>query len=58
MRTGDFGEVCAAPGGTFDNTGLSSVAAGQIWAPYSGTYDSNAGGIVRNTLIPFNNLGA
>ena len=58
MRTGDFGEVCGAQGGTFDSTGLCSVAAGQIWDPYSGTYDSNAGGIVRNKFIPFNNLGA
>ncbi len=36
MRAGDFGEVCAAQGGTFDSTGLCSVAAGQIWDPYSG----------------------
>ena len=36
MRTGDFGEVCAAQGGSFDNTGLCTVAAGQIWDPYSG----------------------
>lgn len=56
MRTGDFGEVCAAQGGTFDNTGLCSVAAGQIWDPYSGTFDSNAGGAVRSTFIPFNNI--
>ena len=57
MRTGDFGEVCTAQGGTFDNTGLCSVAAGQIWDPYSGAHDANAGGVVRNTFIPFNNIG-
>jgi hypothetical protein len=56
MRTGDFGEVCGAQGGTFDANGLCSVAAGQIWDPYSGTYDANAGGIVRSTFIPFNNM--
>ena len=56
MRTGNFGEVCAAQGGTFDSAGLCSVAAGQIWDPYSGMYDSGAGGIVRNTFIPFNNI--
>src|SRR5579864_5939812 len=56
MRAGNFGEVCAANGGTFDNTGLCSVPAGQIWDPYSGVFDSNAGGIVRSTFIPFNNL--
>ncbi len=53
MRAGDFGEVCAAQGGTFDNTGLCSVAAGQIWDPYSGTFN---GTINRTTFIPFDNL--
>jgi hypothetical protein len=56
MRAGDFGEVCAAQGGNFDNTGLCNVLAGQIWDPYSGTFDANAGGAVRSTFIPFNNL--
>jgi hypothetical protein len=57
MRNGDFGEVCGAQGGTFDqNTGRCSVDAGQIWDPYSGTFDANAGGAVRSTFIPFNNL--
>ena len=56
MRAGDFGEVCAAQGGGFDSTGLCSVPAGQIWDPYSGTYDSGAGGAVRSTFIPFNNI--
>ena len=35
---------------------MCSVAAGQIWDPYSGTFDANAGGAVRNTFIPFNNI--
>ena len=56
MRAGDFGEVCAAQGGEFDSNGLCNVAAGQIWDPYSGTYDSNAGGAVRSAFIPFNNI--
>ena len=56
MRTGDFGEVCGAQGGTFDANGLCSVAAGQIWDPYSGTYNASAGGILRSTFIPFNNM--
>jgi outer membrane receptor protein involved in Fe transport len=56
MRVGNFGEVCGAQGGTFDSSGLCSVAAGQIWDPYSGMFDSNAGGMVRNTFIPFNNI--
>src|SRR5262252_9792311 len=56
MKTGDFGDVCAAQGGSFDNTGMCSVAAGQIWDPYSGVLSPTAGGIVRSTFIPFNNL--
>lgn len=56
MRAGNFGEVCTTQGGTFDSSGQCSVAAGQIWDPYSGMYDSIAGGIVRNTFIPFNNI--
>jgi outer membrane receptor protein involved in Fe transport len=56
MRAGDFGEVCAAQGGTFGNNGLCSVPAGQTWDPYSGVFNSNAGGVVRSTFIPFNNL--
>ncbi len=56
MRAGDFSDVCGAQGGTFDGTGLCSVAAGQIWDPYSGTFDAGAGGAVRSTFIPFNNI--
>jgi hypothetical protein len=56
MRAGNFGELCGIQGGTFDNNGQCSVPAGQIWDPYSGTYNSNLGGIVRSTFIPNNNL--
>ncbi len=59
-RTGDFGEVCGAQGGTFDSSGECSVAAGQIWDPYQRHYDSSVGGPVANspnTFIPFNNIG-
>ena len=58
-RTGDFGEICAANGGTFDSTGLCSASAGQLWDPYSvgpNSYSSADGGPVRNTFIPYNNL--
>jgi hypothetical protein len=58
MRVGDFGEVCAAQGGTFDNNGLCSVAAGQIWDPYSGVFDPNVSVVLRSTFIPFNNLAS
>src|SRR3954464_6807263 len=59
MRTGDFGEFCAAQGGTFDGAGQCSVAQGQLWDPYQRTYDSNVGAAVwsgSNAFIPFNNL--
>lgn len=55
-RNGDFGGLCAAQGGTFNGSGMCSVAAGQIWDPYSGTYDPNTGGPDRSAYIPFNNL--
>ncbi len=59
MRSGDFGEFCAAQGGTFDGSGQCSVAQGQLWDPYQRTYDSNVGAAVWNspsTFIPYNNL--
>ena len=57
---GDFGEVCYEQGGTFDSTGLCTVAAGQIWDPYTGVYLANdqGAGAVRSTFIPYNNVGA
>ncbi len=58
-RTGDFGELCAANGGTFDSTGLCSAVAGQLYDPYSGTFqtpDNGAAGAYRSAFIPFNNL--
>ena len=58
-RTGDFGELCAANGGTFDSTGLCNVIAGQLYDPYSGTFQTPANGpagAYRSTFIPFNNL--
>src|SRR6185437_622069 len=55
-RTGDFGELCGLNGGVFDAAGRCSSDAGQLWDPYSGTYSSDAGGAVRSTYIPFNNM--
>jgi len=49
MRAGDFGELCAAEGGTFNGSGRCSTDAGQIWDPYSGTFN---GTITRTTFIP------
>ncbi len=61
MRNGDFGEVCTSQGGTFDQTGMcmqggQPFTQGQIWDPYSGTYDPVDGGADRSTFIPYNNI--
>ncbi len=64
-RTGDFGELCGANGGSFDPTGMcvdstgALLPAGQIWDPYTGTYQSPSGGAsgaYRSAFIPYNNL--
>jgi len=55
-RTGDFSELCGEAGGSFNAKGLCSVAAGQLWDPYSGYYDPNQGGAVRTAFIPFNKM--
>jgi hypothetical protein len=60
-RTGNFGEICGANGGTFSSAGLCSVIAGQIYDPYSGTFQSpanGAAGAYRSAYIPFDNLAA
>ena len=56
---GDFGEVCTAQGGSFDSKGECSVAAGQIWDPYTGVYVANdqGAGAVRSAFIPYNRIG-
>ncbi len=63
-RQGDFGVLCGANGGSFDNNGLCSSPAGQLWDPYTGKFsqtpdlsDPNVGpGAKRSNFIPFNNL--
>ena len=55
-RTGDFGELCGYQGGTFDGSGLCSAPEGQIWDPYTGVFDPDQDGPVRQNFIPFNNL--
>lgn len=46
---GNFAELCTLQGGTFDSSGICSVAAAQLYDPYSAGH---------NTPIPFNNLAA
>ncbi len=58
-RQGDFGGLCTYYGGTFNSAGQCSAAAGQIWDPYSGTFQSpanQAAGAYRSAYIPMNNL--
>jgi hypothetical protein len=58
-RTGNFGELCGANGGTFNAAGVCSVIAGQLYDPYSGTFQTPANGpagAYRSAAIPFNNL--
>jgi hypothetical protein len=52
MRQGDFGELCAEG----FNTNGRCMSEGQLWDPYSGVYDENAGGAVRSAFIPFNRM--
>ena len=64
-RNGDFGEICGANGGSFNSDGMcvdatnTLVPAGQIWDPYTGTFQTPDGlpsGAYRSAFIPFNNL--
>jgi len=61
-RMGNFGEVCTSQGGSFNSAGLctdssgNQMNSGQLWDPYSGTYDSNNGGANRSTPIPNNRI--
>jgi len=55
-RHGNFGELCAYAGGSFDANGRCSSDDGQLWDPYTGLYSADAGGPVRSGYIPFNNM--
>ena len=58
-RSGNFNEVCAASGGSFDSNGLCSVTDGQLWDPYSSAlygYSPADGGPVRSAYVPYNRV--
>jgi len=55
MREGNFAEICTAG---FDATEMCNDPEQQLWDPYSGVYDSDAGGPVRSLFIPNNDLAA
>jgi Carboxypeptidase regulatory-like domain len=54
-RSGNFGELCARAGGTFNSEGLCSNPAGQIYDPYTSKPNAQDNASDR-TPIPFNNL--
>jgi len=60
---GNFSEICTLKGGTFDPSGRCSDPSGQIWDPYTGSFNSNPAGdgsiepgAVRSKFVPFNDL--
>lgn len=54
-RNGDFGGLCTDAGGTFNGSGVCSLASGQLYDPKS-TSAPQAGVPYTPTAIPFNNL--
>ena len=54
-RTGNFGELCARVGGTFNADGVCSNPAGQIYDPYTSKPDAENTATGR-APIPFDNL--
>lgn len=54
-RSGDFGELCARAGGTFNAAGVCSNPAGQIYDPYTGKPDAQNNATGR-APVAFNNL--
>jgi hypothetical protein len=52
---GDFEELCTLQGFSFDSAGNCSDPSGQLWDPYSGTFNGSTS--QRTKIIPFNNLG-
>ena len=51
-RTGNFGELCTNAGGTFNGSGICSVASGQLYAPGASVAPSS------RAPVPYNNLTA
>ncbi len=54
-RSGNFGELCARAGGTFNASGVCSNPAGQIYDPYTSKPDAQNNATGR-APIPFDNL--
>ncbi|MGH9328240.1 MAG: carboxypeptidase regulatory-like domain-containing protein [Terriglobia bacterium] len=55
-KTGDFSSLCGYYGGTFNSAGMCSAAQGQLWDPYTGSYNPTLATTVRSGFIPNNNL--
>jgi Carboxypeptidase regulatory-like domain len=52
MLTGNFGTVCTSQGGTFNGAGICSVAAGQIYDPYTANATTGVRTPYPNNVIP------
>ncbi len=55
-RNGDFSELCADNGGTFNSAGVCSNPNGQLWDPYSAIYNTATGQRNLTVPIPYNNM--
>ena len=55
-RNGNFGELCGRAKGSFNAAGVCSVAAGQIYDPFTGVLNAAGNGATGRVPIPFNNL--
>jgi hypothetical protein len=55
-RNGDFSELCADNGGTFNAAGACSAAEGQLWDPMTSYYNSATGLRTMTGIIPNDNL--
>lgn len=57
-RNGNFGELCAENGGTFNAAGACSAPEGQLWDPMTSYYNTATGLRTMTGIIPFDNLAA
>ncbi len=55
-HAGNFGELCGDLRGSFNGAGICSNPGGQIYDPFTGTYNAAISGAVNRSPIPFDNL--
>jgi hypothetical protein len=58
-KAGNFAELCTLRGAEFDDNGLCTDPAGQLWTPFKGaSFDEETGAPVRTIYIKNNDLAA